>query len=47
MESTTEGKRVTIPKGPSGIDVFCKWMVVLYVHGITGGSGMQQAFLMF
>jgi hypothetical protein len=25
--------------------MFCsEWKVVLYVHGITGGSGMRQAF---
>jgi hypothetical protein len=27
--------------------MFSKWKVVLYVHGITGGSGMQQAFRCF
>jgi len=31
---------VAVLNGQSGIDVF----VVLYVQGITGGSGMQQAF---
>lgn len=27
--------------------MFLQKMVVLYVHGITGGSGMQQAFEWF
>jgi hypothetical protein len=27
--------------------MFFRRMVVLYVHGITGGSGMQQAFEWF
>lgn len=27
--------------------MFSEWKVVLYVHGITGGSGMQQDFRCF